>query len=133
MPFPDAMARFNRRVTNRVARPFARRLPGLALVHHKGRRSGRSYETPVSLFVRRDGYVVALTYGPERDWVKNVIAGGGCALEVGGEIIQTQGPKVVRDPDRADMPPGIRQFLGLIGVTDFLHLTEVLKQPETPG
>ncbi|MFG1711043.1 nitroreductase family deazaflavin-dependent oxidoreductase [Nonomuraea sp. M3C6] len=82
MPLPEAVARFNRTVTNRVTMPFAGRLPGLAVVHHKGRRSGRSYKTPVSIFRRPDGYVAALTYGPDRDWVKNVIAAGGCELEI---------------------------------------------------
>lgn len=125
MPIPDAVARFNRTVTNRVTRPFAGRLPGFAVVHHKGRKSGRSYETPVNIFPRPDGYIAALTYGPDRDWVKNVIAAGGCELEIRGKIVQVGEPTVVHDPGRGDMPAGVRQVLGLIDVTDFLHLTRV--------
>lgn len=124
MPIPDAVARFNRTVTNRVTRPFAGRLPGFAVVHHKGRKSGRSYQTPVNIFPRPDGYVAALTYGPGRDWVKNVIAAGGCELEIRGKIHRLGEPRIVHDPDRGDMPPGVRQILGVLGVTDFLHLTK---------
>ena len=57
------MARFNRQVLNHLTRPIARRLPGFGVIIHRGRRSGRTYETPVNVFRRGDGYVVALTYG----------------------------------------------------------------------
>lgn len=50
MPLPRTMARFNKIVTNRVATPFAQLLPGLAVVEHRGRRSGRVFRTPVLLF-----------------------------------------------------------------------------------
>ena len=32
----------------------------------------------------RDGYLLALTYGPDSDWVKNVLAAGGCELVTRG-------------------------------------------------
>src|SRR3954452_17848988 len=64
-------------VTTRVARsghgPFS-------LVRHVGRRSGRSYETPVILAEVPDGFVAELTYGPDVDWYKNVVAAGGCTV-----------------------------------------------------
>lgn len=127
MPIPNAVARFNRTVTNRVTRPFAGRLPGFAIVHHTGRKSGRHYRTPVNIFPRHDGYIAALTYGPDRDWVRNVIAAGGCELEIRGKTLRVGEPEIVHDPARSDMPPGVRQFLGLIGVTDFLRLTKVTR------
>jgi deazaflavin-dependent oxidoreductase (nitroreductase family) len=125
MPIPDAVARFNRIATNRVTGPFAGRLPGFAVVHHKGRRSGRAYETPVGVVRRHDGYAIALTYGPDRDWVKNVMAAGGCELELRGKMVQVGRPEIVHDPDRGDMPPSVRQILRLIGVADFLHMTKI--------
>jgi deazaflavin-dependent oxidoreductase (nitroreductase family) len=125
MPIPDAVARFNRIATNRVTAPFAGRLPGFAVVHHKGRRSGRAYQTPVGVVRRQAGYAVALTYGPDRDWVKNVMAAGGCKLELRGKMVQVGRPEIVHDPDRGDMPPGVRQILRLIGVADFLHMTKI--------
>lgn len=127
MPIPGAVARFNRTVTNRVTGPFAGRLPGFAIVHHTGRKSGRHYRTPVNIFPRPDGYIAALTYGPDRDWVRNVIAAGGCELEIRGKMIRVGEPEIVHDPGRGDMPPGVRQILGLIGVTDFLHLAKATR------
>jgi deazaflavin-dependent oxidoreductase (nitroreductase family) len=127
MPIPDAVARFNRIATNRVTKPFAGRLPGFAVVHHTGRKSGRPYQTPVNIFARPGGYIAALTYGPDRDWVKNVMAAGGCELELRGKILQVGAPEIIHDPARGGMPPGVRQILGLLGVTDFLHLTKVTR------
>src|SRR4051812_49595068 len=74
MPLPKRLARFNLHVTNRVLGPFARRLPGFAVVAHVGRRSGRVRHTPVNLFRDGDRYVIALTYGADSQWVRNVLA-----------------------------------------------------------
>ncbi len=68
IPLPRSVARFNRRVTNRVLGPLAPRLPGFGVVVHRGRRSGRAYRTPVNVFARPGGVVVALAYGPNSDW-----------------------------------------------------------------
>ena len=72
MPLPRSVARFNRHATNRVLGPLAHFLPHFGVVIHRGRRSGREYRTPVNVFRRRGELLVALTYGPESDWVRNV-------------------------------------------------------------
>ena len=46
----------------------------MGIVHHVGRRSGRPYETPVLLTPIDGGFLIPLTYGPDRDWVRNVTA-----------------------------------------------------------
>jgi deazaflavin-dependent oxidoreductase (nitroreductase family) len=121
-PLPPWLARFNRVVTNPLTRPFAARLPGFAVVRHVGRRSGRSYRTPVNLFRSGDRYVIALTYGAERDWVKNVLAAGGCGAETRGRIVQLTDPRVVKG-GHAVVPPAVRPILKAIGVTGFMELT----------
>jgi hypothetical protein len=55
------MARFNKRVTNRLTRPLAPGCRAFGVVIHRGRKSGRVYETPVNVFRAGGGYVVALT------------------------------------------------------------------------
>jgi deazaflavin-dependent oxidoreductase (nitroreductase family) len=123
MPIPMFVARINRVLTNRVAMPFAGRLPGFGVIRHAGRRSGRPYRTPVNVFRQRDGgYVVALTYGPGADWVQNVVAGNGCVLQVRGRLVRLVEPQLVHDETRRCMPPVVRQLLGLLGVADFLRL-----------
>ena len=64
-------------VTTRVARS---RWGPFSLVRHVGRRSGRRYETPVILAEVPEGFVAELTYGPDVDWYKNVVAAGGCTV-----------------------------------------------------
>jgi deazaflavin-dependent oxidoreductase (nitroreductase family) len=66
---------------NRVAVPIARSGHGpIALVRHVGRRSGRTYETPLLLARTRDGFVAELTYGPDVDWYRNITAAGRCVV-----------------------------------------------------
>jgi deazaflavin-dependent oxidoreductase (nitroreductase family) len=128
MPLPKALARFNLVVTNPITRRVAGRLPGFAIVTHVGRRSGRSYRTPVNLFRADERYVIPLTYGRDSQWVRNVLAAGDCDVETRGERIRLVGPEVRHDPERTLVPPAIRPILGVANVNDFM----VLRTPE-PG
>jgi deazaflavin-dependent oxidoreductase (nitroreductase family) len=116
------VARANRRVTNRITGPFAKRLPGFGVIVHTGRKSKRQYRTPVNVFDAPGGYVVALTYGPDSDWVKNVLAAGGCGLERRGRTEQVTAPQLFRDEARREVPPVVRPVLRLFGVSDFMRL-----------
>ena len=123
MPLPRSLARINRRVTNRVTRSFAGHLPGFAIIVHRGRVTGRQYRTPVNAFRRPDGgYLVALTYGPDTEWVRNVVRHGGCTLEVRGRRVELTSPRIVRDPARRAVPAPVGAVLSLIGVDSFLEL-----------
>jgi len=119
---PKTVARFNAHVTNRVSRPFAGRLPGFAVVTHVGRRSGRTYQTPVNMFRDGERYVFALTYGADSQWVKNVKNAGGCALRTKGGSVRLCEPRVFTDPDRRLVPGPVRTALGLLDVSDFLSM-----------
>jgi deazaflavin-dependent oxidoreductase (nitroreductase family) len=121
----DRLARFNRRVTNRIVRSFAgRRISPVAIVVHHGRTSGRWYRTPVIAFRLNDGYVISLPYGADRDWVRNVLAAGSCTLEQGGKRIELTNPSVlVGSKAVAMLPAPVRTALRL------LHITRVLRLP----
>jgi deazaflavin-dependent oxidoreductase (nitroreductase family) len=119
--FPRRVARINRAATNRILGPLARVLPGLGVVIHRGRRSGREYRTPVTVFRTPDGYVVALTYGVG-DWARNVLAAGGCDLEMRRRVVRLVDARLVRDPSRGAVPVFIRPALAALGVTEFVHL-----------
>jgi deazaflavin-dependent oxidoreductase (nitroreductase family) len=122
MVAPRGLAKFNRRVTNPVLGTLAPIIPGFAIVVHTGRKSGRTYRTPVNLFRVGDSYVIALTYGPRTDWVRNVLAAGGCDAITQRRQVHLTAPRLVHDPERRRMPAPVRQFLGLLRVTDFLEL-----------
>jgi deazaflavin-dependent oxidoreductase (nitroreductase family) len=122
MVAPRWLARANRHGLNKVTGRFADRLPGFGVVTHTGRKSGRRYRTPVNLFRTAHGYQVALTYGPDSDWVRNVLAAGGCEITTRGRTEQLTDPELRHDPSRAGMPTPVRTVLGVVGAEDFLHL-----------
>src|SRR5437588_350039 len=117
------MAAFNLSVTNRITGLFAARLPGFGMVTHKGRKSGRIYRTPVNVFRAPDGFLIALTYGRDSEWVRNVLAAGSCQLEIRGVRYPLSAPTIVYDPTRRRFPLVVRIVLGMIGAKDFLQLS----------
>ena len=80
------------------------------------------YQTPVNVFATEDGYVLALTYGLDTDWVKNVLAAGGCELRTRGRGHPADLNAAVSRRGPARQPPLERQVLRVNGVADFLSL-----------
>jgi deazaflavin-dependent oxidoreductase (nitroreductase family) len=122
MPLPKTLARFNRRVTNHLAGPLARYVPWFGVVIHRGRRSGREYRTPVNVFRIPGWYVIALTYGPDSEWTKNVLEAGWCSLETRGRRMRLISPRLVTDENRRVVPAPVRPALRALGVAQFLLL-----------
>jgi deazaflavin-dependent oxidoreductase (nitroreductase family) len=123
MPIPRRLARWNKAGLNRVVRHIAPWAPGLGLVVHRGRRSGHEYQTPVNVFATADGFVIALTYGAEHtDWVRNVLAAGGCELRVRGRVLRADAPRIFHDETRQAIRLPERQVLRLLGVAEFMSL-----------
>jgi len=122
------VAAFNLAVTNRITSRFAARLPGFGILTHIGRKSGRVYRTPVNVFRAPEGFLIALTYGRESKWVKNVLAAGGCELETRGVRYHLSAPTIVHDPTRRRFPPPVRIVLRLIGANDFSQFSASSKR-----
>lgn len=121
MPLSKGLARFNRSVTNRITRPFAARLRGFAVVHHRGRKSGTSYRTPVNAWRHDQLIVVALTYGPEVDWLKNAKAAEESVIVMDGQEIRVGRPSAVSaDSGKALVPSTVALILRLIKVDEFV-------------
>jgi deazaflavin-dependent oxidoreductase (nitroreductase family) len=125
MPIPRIVRQWNKAGLNRVIRHIAPWMPGFGVVVHRGRRSGRLHQTPVNVFATEDGYIFALTYGPDTDWVKNVLAAGGCELRTRGRVIRLVSPRLFHDQARGGIRPLERQVLRAINVADFLSLKTV--------
>ena len=124
------LAAFNLAVTNRITSRFAPRLPGFGIVTHVGRKSGRVYRTPVNVFRAPNGFLIALTYGRESEWVKNVLAAGGCQLETRGVRYQLSAPTIMHDPTRGRFPLPVRVILGFVGANDFMQLSVAVARVE---
>jgi deazaflavin-dependent oxidoreductase (nitroreductase family) len=91
-------------------------------VTHVGRRTGREHHNPVNMFRTGDGYVIPLTYGSDAQWVRNVLAAGGCTALTRGRRIALASPRVVRDPSRRPVPAPVRPMLAALGVEEFMLL-----------
>ncbi len=122
MPLPRWLARSNKHVANRLLIGLANR-PPFGAIRHVGRSSGTEYRIPINAF--RDGpdFVVALTYGSNADWVKNVVAAGGGTIEHGGSEHPVTNPRIVGPEDAmALFPAAARIILRAVGVSEFLRL-----------
>jgi len=111
------------RPPHRITSRFAARLPGFGILAHVGRKSGRVYRTPVNVFRAPEGFLIALTYGQESEWVKNVLAAGGCEVETRGARYQLFAPTIVHDPTRRRFPLPVRIVLRLIGANAFMQVS----------
>ena len=117
-----ALAVFNRQLANHFFGPLMTRFSAFGVVHHRGRKSGREYRTPVKVFRRGDDYVISLPYGSTCDWARNVLAAGACELEIRGTRVRLSEPRLYLDRGEAEIPPLIRFILRRLGVTEFLAL-----------
>lgn len=122
MPIPRTVARLNRYLANPVIGRIARVAPGFGVVHHVGRVSGRRYAIPVNVFRDGNDLWIALTYSSNADWVKNVLAAGGCEIESRGRILSYRDPAVGIDREKRWAPWIVRRALPFIGVNEVMHL-----------
>ena len=92
------------RATAGLVRPLAgkRWNPLFAIVRHTGRRSGRTFETPVAARRVGDGFVLTLAFGSDANWYRNLVAAG-------GGVITWRG---VDHPVAAPEPVGVDEALG---------------------
>ncbi len=116
---------FVKHFVNPLLRNFARASRGpFALLRHVGRRSGKTYEIPIMVWRVEDGFVIALTYGPQVDWLRNLQAAGQ------GSLLWHKQEYVFQKPEFIDaktalpaLPPLIKQILRLHGTHEFVKLS----------
>lgn len=121
MPIPKSITHFNKHVTNRFFILFAGWIPPLAIIEHCGRKSSKQYKTPILAFPTTKGYVFALTYGRNVDWVKNLQASGCGVLKYNGCTDQIHNFSFSKYEDVKKIFPGlVRMFLEIFYVKDCL-------------
>ena len=129
MKLSRRVARFNKAINNRVQGVYAWILPPWAVILHRGRRSGRPYRTPVLAFRRDRTLIVALLYGEESDWLRNLNQGGGRVVR-GGRTYELAGTPRVTDTgataELARLSPPARAYCRLADKQVLLEIGEKL-------
>ena len=101
----------------------------LGLVEHVGRRSGTTRLTPVHPVVTEEGYRIVVPLGVQSEWARNVLAAGGCRMQVGGTVHDLDAPALVSPAVVADIPGPISAFMEWLG---FRYLV-LHRRAEHPG
>jgi len=123
---PHWLARLNLRFSNAFMRPIAAWLPWFAVLEHVGRTSGTVRRTALMAFHRKpDRWVMALTYGTDVQWLRNVLAAGGGRLQSRGRWVDVTEPRQFRDASRSSVPWPVRPVLAVLRVRDFVEVREV--------
>lgn len=108
-------------------RLVAGRLPPLAIVRHRGRRTGRDFATPVLAFSTSDGLVVGVLYGTRSDWVRNLLATGRAQVKRRGVVRDYEQPTLISRDEGLPLVPGVfRGPFRALRVQDLLLLTACL-------
>ncbi len=103
-----------------------------AIVKHVGRRSGRSYSTPVVARPLGDGFVIPLPYDSSVDWCRKVLAAGACTLIWKEQEYTLERPEIIHQSQALKaFPLALRLYYPAGGVKGYLWLHERKEVSET--
>ena len=99
--------------------------PIFAVIEHRGRRSGRLHAAPVAARRVEHGFVIALAFGEQVDWHRNLLAAGGGTIRWRGSEYP------VGTPERIEAKEGRRAFTAIqrlavrvAGIDGFVRLPD---------
>jgi deazaflavin-dependent oxidoreductase (nitroreductase family) len=100
-----------------------RLLPLYGVIEHHGRRTGKTFRTPVVVRPTGEGFVVPMPWGERTDWYRNVRAAGTCVIRWKGRDYPLVQPEVI-DSAAAGVEFGAfeRTMLTRLGITRCLRL-----------
>jgi len=120
----DAVREFNKHVLN----PVMMQLAGhkhwyAAIIRHTGRRSGKSYATPVVADRVTDGFILPLPYGTGVDWLRNVLAAGKATVTVSGQTYDVVEPEIIDAATASpQLSPRRRRAFARFGIDNFVKI-----------
>src|SRR6266498_2324027 len=123
---PPAAPRAAIRLFNPIAMRLAgtRLLPLWGVIEHRGRRTGKTFRTPVVVRRTEDGFIVPLPWGDRTDWYRNVRAAGHCVIRWKGRDYPMAQPELLSNPTdaMAFFSPVQRALMPLFGIRIALRL-----------
>jgi deazaflavin-dependent oxidoreductase (nitroreductase family) len=115
MIIPVWLERFQIKYVNPLLRPLSKRMPGFAVIKHRGRTSGKDFETIVTAYRKDDLVAIGLMHG-KTNWVKNVLAAGEADIHMGRKDLHLVNPRVLPagtvDPALPRVPARLAQRQG---------------------
>jgi deazaflavin-dependent oxidoreductase (nitroreductase family) len=125
------------RVVNPLVLRFAgrRHMPVLGILHHRGRKTGQAYATPLGIRpAAGGGFVMPLTFGEAAGWYRNVRAAGSAVVTWRGRDHTVAGPLVIGEAAALPAFPRYERLsLRLIGVRQFVWLRPAAAAEPEPG
>jgi deazaflavin-dependent oxidoreductase (nitroreductase family) len=143
---PSLIVKIVMRPMTKLLNPLIGRLAGrrhfrmAAQIRHIGRRSGRSYTTPVTARRSGDTVAIALTFGNQSDWSRNVRAAGGGSIRIEGQDHDVTQPQIMSRQEasplmRAAFSPTERAGFRMLGIKQVMSLRVVSTDhlPDAPA
>ena len=90
--------------------------PLWAVVHHRGRVTGRDLAVPIAVVATPDSFLVNLPWGARTNWVRNVQTAGGCTIRWRGADHRVTRPRIL---DAAAARPYYSRFAWRLARTLF--------------
>jgi deazaflavin-dependent oxidoreductase (nitroreductase family) len=101
------------------------------VVRHRGRTSGRTYETPVAVIATDQGFLIALPYGLRSNWLRNVLANGGAVVVHEGREHRVDSPVIVpMHTVETAFAPDQQRMHRIFGVTEALQLRRAASESQ---
>ena len=122
-PRTRAAIRFVARFVNPLTLLIAGRrwMPIVGILRHRGRRSGRTYSTPLGMRLLKGALVMPLTFSESAAWYRNLVAAGGAQATYLGHRYALSQPRVV---DYAAAAPAFPRYerwqFRAIGINEYL-------------
>ena len=122
--FLDGIRIFNKYIFNRITLKIAGtgKSP-FSILRHIGRKSGRIYQTPVLASYVGETVIIPLSYGKNVDWLRNVLAQGGCEVHWQSKWMGAINPMII-DSETAFsiLPENRHKLFQRFRMEKFLHM-----------
>lgn len=111
------------KINKRVFNPLELRRGKRPVISHIGRRSGRTFHTPLDAHRVDGGFIFILVYGSDSDWVKNVMAAKAAKLDIGNDQYDLVSPRVIsKDAAWQQLPATVKAPPGYLKITEYLQM-----------
>jgi len=97
-------------------------------LEHIGRKSGQRRLTPVHPEPTASGFRFVVPLGDQSEWARNVLAAGGCRIQLHGQVYELVEPRRVSPGALTDLPRILRAAMTALGFR-YLQLDTAAVRP----